>query len=51
MKDREAFSFSVCFIIDAEAVMETFTVQAVYKQSVLKPKTKLNLPEDSVVEA
>ncbi len=30
--------------------METLTVQAVYKKGVLKPKTKLNLPEDSVVE-
>jgi predicted DNA-binding antitoxin AbrB/MazE fold protein len=30
--------------------METFTVQAVYKKGVLRPKTKLNLPEDSVVD-
>jgi predicted DNA-binding antitoxin AbrB/MazE fold protein len=30
--------------------METFTVQAVYKKGVLRPKTKLNLPENSVVE-
>lgn len=30
--------------------METFTVQAVYQKGVLKPKAKLNLPEDSVVE-
>ncbi len=30
--------------------METFTVQAVYKKGVLRPKTKLNLPENSVVD-
>ena len=30
--------------------METITVQAVYEKGVLKPKTKLNLPEHSVVE-
>ncbi len=30
--------------------METFTVQAVYKKGVLKPKTRLNLPEDTEVE-
>ncbi len=30
--------------------METFTVQAVFRKGVLRPKTKLNLPEDSVVE-
>lgn len=30
--------------------MESFTVQAVYKKGVLKPKKKLNLPENSVVE-
>jgi len=30
--------------------METFTVQAIYKKGVLRPKTRLNLPEDSVVE-
>jgi predicted DNA-binding antitoxin AbrB/MazE fold protein len=33
-----------------EAVMETFTVQAIYEKGVLKPKKKLNLPEHSVVE-
>jgi predicted DNA-binding antitoxin AbrB/MazE fold protein len=33
-----------------EAVMETFTVQAIYEKGVLKPKKKLNLPEYSVVE-
>jgi predicted DNA-binding antitoxin AbrB/MazE fold protein len=33
-----------------EAMMETFTVQAVYEKGVLKPKKKLNLPEHSVVE-
>jgi len=30
--------------------METITVQAVYEKGVLKPKTKLNLPEHSLVE-
>ena len=30
--------------------METITVQAVYEKGVLKPKTKLNLPEHTVVE-
>ncbi len=30
--------------------METFTVQAVYTKGVLKPKTRLNLPENSMVE-
>jgi predicted DNA-binding antitoxin AbrB/MazE fold protein len=30
--------------------MATVTVQAVYEQGVLKPKTKLDLPEHSVVE-
>ena len=30
--------------------METFTVQAVYKNGVFKPKKKLDLPENSVVE-
>jgi predicted DNA-binding antitoxin AbrB/MazE fold protein len=33
-----------------EAVMETFTVQAIYEKGVLKPKKKLNLPEHSLVE-
>lgn len=40
----------VCCIIIPEADMEMFTVQAVYKNGVFKPKTKLNLPENSVVE-
>ena len=30
--------------------METFTVQAVYKKGVLKPKIKLDLPENTIVE-
>jgi len=30
--------------------MATITVQAVYEKGVLKPRTKLNLPEHSVVE-
>ena len=30
--------------------MESFTVQAVYEEGVLKPRKKLNLPEHSVVE-
>lgn len=30
--------------------METITVQAVYKKGVLRPRKKLNLPEDSVVD-
>ncbi|MFZ5920555.1 MAG: antitoxin AF2212-like protein [Chloroflexota bacterium] len=30
--------------------MDIFTVQAVYKKGVLKPKTKLDLPEDALVE-
>ena len=30
--------------------METITVQAIYEQGVLKPKTKLNLPEHSLVD-
>ena len=30
--------------------METISVQAVYKKGVLKPRKKLNLPEDSVVD-
>jgi predicted DNA-binding antitoxin AbrB/MazE fold protein len=33
-----------------EAVMETFTIQAVYEKGVLKPGKKLNLPEHSLVE-
>jgi predicted DNA-binding antitoxin AbrB/MazE fold protein len=37
-------------IIVMEAVMETFTVQAIYEKGVLKPEKKLNLPEHSVVE-
>lgn len=42
--------FSQYHIIPVEAVMETFTVQAIYEKGVLKPKKKLNLPEHSVVE-
>ncbi len=30
--------------------METFTVQAIYKKGVLKPKIKLDLPENTIVE-
>ncbi len=30
--------------------METITVQAVYKNGVLRPRKKLNLPENSLVE-
>jgi len=30
--------------------METITVQAVYRNGVLRPKKKLNLPENSLVE-
>ena len=30
--------------------METFIVQAVYEKGVLRPRTKLNLPEHSLVE-
>ncbi len=44
------FVTSECRIMNAEAVMEYFTVQAVYEKGVLKPKKKLNLPEHSVVE-
>jgi predicted DNA-binding antitoxin AbrB/MazE fold protein len=30
--------------------METITVQAVYRNGVLRPKKKINLPENSLVE-
>jgi len=30
--------------------METITVQAIYRNGVLRPKKKLNLPENSLVE-
>ncbi|MDO8753992.1 MAG: antitoxin family protein [Anaerolineales bacterium] len=30
--------------------METITVQAVYRNGVLRPRKKLNLPENSLVE-
>jgi predicted DNA-binding antitoxin AbrB/MazE fold protein len=36
--------------MQAEAVMETFTVQAVYEKGVLRPNKKLDLPEHSLVE-